>query len=152
MNTIKMVSVSKASEGLNSKTLSAMRGIVKRSLKWQDGLVEELATHGVTTRDMARPFVVVIIAELYGVGKVEEGQRGYKLPRDSASDKAAGRFLDMAFGSDNPFKGGKKGAAAEVTLPRGLLSGVKELVIAKGTTKAQFNALLKAMREEITFA
>jgi hypothetical protein len=153
-NAIKMVKLATAAEALNKKTLNNVRGMVKRTLKWQDALAEELALEGLTTRELARPYAVIAVAELYELAKVEEGQRGYKLPRDSESDKALGRFLCSAFGSDNPFagKGGSKAANGPVALPRGLVSGVRRQIVAAGLTKAQFVALLKQLREEITFA
>lgn len=58
-----------------------------------------LQQEGLTTRAEARPFVVIWAGAKYGVA-VEEGQRGLKLPQDSAASKAVDRVLKAVFSAD----------------------------------------------------
>lgn len=111
----------------------------------------KLAELGLDSRAAAKPFAIKWAAAKYHA-KVESGQRGDKLPRDSAAEKAMHRVLAVCFGSDNPFARGGRSNAQDVALPRGLLGKVREQIVAAGCTKAQFNVLLKALREEITFS
>lgn len=57
-----------------------------------------LAELGIADRATARPLALVWAAEKYDA-KLEEGQRGLRLPRDSAAEKAAQRVLQVCFPS-----------------------------------------------------
>lgn len=111
----------------------------------------KLAELGIATRADAKPFAMTWAAKKYHA-RIEQGQRGDKLPRDSAAEKAMQRVLAAIYGSDNPFAGGKRSNDESVALPRGLVKKLKGEIVAAGCTKAQFTALLKALREEITFS
>ena len=57
---------------------------------------EQLLALGVGDRATARPLAMEWAARKYGV-TIEQGQRGDKLPRDSAAEKAMLRVLDVCF-------------------------------------------------------
>lgn len=111
----------------------------------------QLAGLGLDSRALAKPFAMRWAAKKYHA-KIESGQRGDKLPRDSAADKAMHRVLNVCFEVKNPFAGAGKQSNEDVALPRGLVKKIKAEIIGAGCDKKQFNALLKALREEITFA
>lgn len=57
---------------------------------------ERLMALGIATRTDAKPFAMEWAAAKYRV-KIEQGQRGAKLPRDSAAEKAMNRVLSLCF-------------------------------------------------------
>ncbi len=67
-------------------------------------LAAKLMTLGFDTRSAAKPYAMKWASVKYKA-KVESGQRGDKLPRDSAAEKAMNRVLSVCFpGADNPFR------------------------------------------------
>ena len=67
---------------------------------------ERLIALGVADRATARPLAMEWAAQKYGA-KIEQGQRGDKLPRDSAAEKAMNRVLQVCFPSaDMPSRSG----------------------------------------------
>ena len=99
-----------------------------------------LAQEGLTTRALARPFVVIWAGEKYGV-EVTEGQRGLKVPQDSAAAKAVDRVLKAVFAADDTTSEPKSSGAPEIA--RGLKSAMKP-VLAQ-FTKAQIQAYLRTL-------
>lgn len=57
---------------------------------------ERLFALGVADRATAKPLAMEWAAKKYGV-TIEQGQRGAKLPRDSAAEKAMNRVLGLCF-------------------------------------------------------
>lgn len=53
---------------------------------------------GIASRAEAKPFAMEWAAQKYGA-KIEQGQRGDKLPRDSAAEKAMNRVLAICYPS-----------------------------------------------------
>ena len=65
---------------------------------------DRLLTLGVGDRATAKPLAMQWAAQKYGVA-IEQGQRGDKLPRDSAAEKAMNRVLQVCFpAADAPTK------------------------------------------------
>lgn len=99
-----------------------------------------LAAEGLTTRALARPFVVIWAGKKYGV-EVTMGQRGLTVPHGSAAIQAVTRVLGNVFSADDTPKAAKSSASIEVA--RGLKSAMKP-VLAQ-FTKAQIQAYLKTL-------
>lgn len=59
-------------------------------------LTERLIALGLATRADAKPFAMEWAAKKYGA-KIVQGQRGAKLPRDSAAERAMNRVLGIVF-------------------------------------------------------
>lgn len=75
---------------------------------------ERLLALGIDSRAAAKPFAMEWAAAKYKA-KIEQGQRGDKLPRDSAAEKAMNRVLSICFPSaDLPAKSEGRGKADPV--------------------------------------
>lgn len=59
-----------------------------------------LAAEGLTTRALARPFVVIWAGKKYGK-PVTQGQRGIMVPQDSDAARAVDRVLKVVFSADD---------------------------------------------------
>lgn len=81
---------------LDGKTLAKVEAQCDKIVGTVNGAAEVFQTLGLTTRAEARPYVLAWAAKKYGA-KLEEGQRGMKLPRDSAAEKAMQRVLNTLF-------------------------------------------------------
>lgn len=57
---------------------------------------DRLMRLGIASRAEAKPWAMQWAAQKYGA-KIEQGQRGDKLPRDSAAEKAMNRVLSVCF-------------------------------------------------------
>lgn len=97
-----------------------------------------LAEEGLTTRALARPFVVIWAGKKYGA-QVREGQRGIMVPQDSDAARAVDRVLSAVFSAvpKEPKKANKP------ELARGIQAAMKP-VLAK-FTKAEISAYLKTL-------
>ena len=68
---------------------------------------ERLIALGVADRATAKPLAMEWAAKKYNA-RIEQGQRGDKLPRDSAAERAMNRVLQVCFPSaDLPQRAGK---------------------------------------------
>ena len=81
---------------INAKTLAAINAVFNDADKSSASFTERLLALGVGDRATAKPLAMRWAAEKYGC-KIEEGQRGEKLPRDSAAEKAMNRVLAVCF-------------------------------------------------------
>jgi len=71
-----------------------------------------LAAEGLTTRDLARPFVVIWAGARYNE-TVTDGQRGLTLPQGSAAIQAVTRVLRNVFSADDTPKAPKSSGSAD---------------------------------------
>ena len=107
---------------------------------------ERLMALGIASRTEAKPFAIEWAAAKYNVAIVE-GQRGAKLPRDSAAEKAMNRVLSVCYPSvDLP---SKPVARAQVAVNKRKVSAIVD--VCAGLTKAEVDALLRAVRESLSF-
>jgi hypothetical protein len=107
---------------------------------------ERLMALGIDSRAAAKPFAIEWAAAKYNVSVVE-GQRGAKLPRDSAAEKAMNRVLAVCFPSvDLP---AKPATRQQVVVNKRKVSAIVE--VCAGLTKAEVDALLRAVRDSISF-
>lgn len=107
---------------------------------------ERLMALGIDSRAAAKPFAMDWAAAKYNVAIVE-GQRGAKLPRDSAAEKAMNRVLSVCYPSvDLP---SKPVTRAHVAVNKRKVSAIVD--VCAGLTKAEVDALLRAVRESLSF-
>jgi len=107
---------------------------------------ERLMALGIDSRAAAKPFAMDWAAAKYNV-TIEQGQRGAKLPRDSAAEKAMNRVLSVCFPSvDLPKKPVNR---EQVVVNKRKVSAIVD--VCAGLTKAEVDALLRAVRESLSF-
>lgn len=99
-----------------------------------------LAAEGLTTRELARPFVFIWAGQKYNE-PVTQGQRGLTLPQDGAARKAANRVLANVFSADDTPKTPKSSGSVEIA--RGLKTAMKPILAQ--FTKAEIQAYLKTL-------
>ena len=66
--------------------------------KQSASFTERLLALGIASRTDAKPLAMEWAAKKYGAS-IEQGQRGAKLPRDSAAERAMNRVLQVCFPS-----------------------------------------------------
>lgn len=71
-----------------------------------------LAQEGLTTRALARPFVVIWAGAKYGK-PVTQGQRGLMVPQDSDAARAVDRVLKVVFAADDAPKAQKSSGSQD---------------------------------------
>lgn len=91
--------------------------------------LERLMAQGLGDRATARPYALRWASQKYGV-KIEQGQRGEKLPKDSAADLAVKRVLEACYGP--------------ATTPASSGKGEPTLIKVKAAERAAFKALLES--------
>ena len=99
-----------------------------------------LAAEGLTTRAMARPFVVLWAGNKYNV-PVVEGQRGLTVAKDSAAEQAVKRVLAAVFSADDTPKAPKSSGNTEIA--RGLKTAMKPVL--ERFSKAEILAYLRTL-------
>jgi hypothetical protein len=99
-----------------------------------------LAQEGLTTRALARPFVVIWAGNKYGV-PVVEGQRGLTVAKNSAAEQAVKRVLAAVFSAEDTPKAPKSSPSVEIA--RGIKTAMKP-VLAQ-FTKAEIQAYLRTL-------
>lgn len=116
------------------------------------GFLERLMAQGLGDRATARPYALRWAAQKYGE-KIVEGQRGEKLPKDSAADEAVKRVLTACYGpATAPASSGKgeptkvRISAAERAAFKALVAAEKALLDACGGNEKRMRAVLKALR------
>jgi hypothetical protein len=94
-------------KAINTTAINAVFEAVDNS---STSFTEKLLLLGVCTRAIAYPLAMQWAAKKYG-DKIVAGQRGDRLTRDGAADKAMRRVLDVCFPSaERPQSTGKKSA------------------------------------------
>lgn len=89
---------------MNATNKAAIFAVFTDADKSSASFAERLMALGVADRATARPLAMEWAAKKYGA-TIEQGQRGDKLPRDSAAEKAMNRVLQVCFpGADMPAK------------------------------------------------
>lgn len=96
--------------GLDAKTLDAAGKVFELADNASARFADQLATLGLADRKSAKPYAMAWAAKKYSA-KIEDGQRGAKLPRDSAAEKAMHRVLNAVFPSEASVFAGKDSAA-----------------------------------------
>lgn len=114
---------------------------------------ERLMAAGIADKKSAKPYAMQWASVKYSA-KITAGTGARPmLPRNSDAERAMYRVLAAIYGSSNPFENGKGDKDQEsISLPRGVVSKCRDVIIGAGLTKRQFNALVKQLREQITFA
>lgn len=83
---------------------NAIYAVFNDADKSSASFADRLLTLGVGDRATAKPLAMAWAAAKHGV-TIEQGQRGDKLPRDSAAEKAMNRVLQVCFpAADAPTK------------------------------------------------
>jgi hypothetical protein len=77
---------------------AAVFTVFNQADKMSASFASELLRLGIGDRAMARPLAMEWASKKYDA-PIEEGQRGAKLPRDSAAEKAMNRVLQVCFPS-----------------------------------------------------
>ena len=81
---------------MNATNKTAIFAVFNDADNESASFAERLLKLGIGDRATAKPFAMEWAAKKYGV-KIEQGQRGDKLPRDSAAEKAMNRVLSVCF-------------------------------------------------------
>lgn len=102
-------------------------------------------------RDQARQSLIVPIAEFYAVA-LQDGERKAKgtkvLDKDAAKYEAARKALQKLL---DDVVGKASNHAAKATAPKALTKAIIDQIIDSGIGKAEFNALLAAIRDGVSF-
>lgn len=108
------------------------------------GFLERLMAQGLGDRATARPYVLRWASAKYGV-KIVEGQRGEKLPKDSAADLAVKRVLEACYGPATASASSGKGEPTLVKIKAVERAAFKALIAACGDEK-RAAVVFKALR------
>ena len=111
----KTITAKQFAADLDAAKLSATSALFTRIDESTENFAVQAAKLGLGTRADAKPFAMAWAAQKYGA-RLEEGQRGYKLPRDSAAEKAYYRVLNAIYPSEASVSAGK-GAVNRETDP-----------------------------------
>ena len=123
------------SNSFNAATKSAAFAIFDEADKSSASFAERLMALGIGDRATAKPLAMVWASKKYKA-EIVEGQRGDKLPRDSAAEKAMHRVLAACFPSIDLPKAEAAGRAS--------VDPVMQLVKAQRAIDAKLAKLSKA--------
>ena len=117
-------------KAINTTAINAVFTAVDKS---STSFTEDLFLLGVCTRAIAYPLAMQWAATKYG-DKIVSGQRGDRLTRDSAADKAMRRVLDVCFPpAERPQSTSKSASKADV-----VTSLLKRYAALTGAEKRRF--------------
>lgn len=104
-------------------------------------------------REAGRAAMLPAVAEFYGVALVEGQKRmaGQKVLDTSAAKYEAAKTAIRRLVSDVYGPVESSGHKATVKAPKALTDSIVEQIIAAGITKAEFKALLEAVRDGVSF-
>ena len=115
--------------------VNAIYSVFNDADKSSASFTERLLALGIASRADAKPHAMRWAAAKYHA-KIEQGQRGEKLPRDSAAERAMNRVLEVCFPSADKPKA-KPGKANKVDVVEKLLAAYAKLSAAE---KRRFKA------------
>jgi hypothetical protein len=122
----------------NATTKAAIYAVFTDADKSSASFAERLFKLGVGDRATAKPLAMAWAAQKYGVA-IEQGQRGDRLPRDSAAEKAMNRVLAVCFPAVDLPESKAKANAKTVSAVEKLLAAYLKL---DGAEKRSFKAQL----------
>jgi hypothetical protein len=109
----KTITSKQFSADLDASKLSAASAIFTRVDATTAGFADQLAKIGLDRKE-AKPYAMAWAAEKYSA-RLEEGQRGFKLPRNSDAERAYYRVLNAVFPAEaSPFAKASSGNADPV--------------------------------------